>query len=195
MCLLPTPPVAYLFLVRRCYPSPMIAQDYQGDLSEFLRRYTYQPELTTKLDALPDAPFSQETINEIVLWKVNRYAALPEEIRDGLYRLRSLKANEHESATSVIQSLLGYGGVDLPMASTFLRFQNPDVFQIIDRHAYRAVVGEAYPHYAATPADKKVSTYFCYLGKLRSLADSRGLQFRDLDRILYVFDKEQNGTL
>ena len=38
-------------------------------------------------------------------------------------------------------------------------------------------------------------TYFKYLDALHRLAQSRGVQFRDLDRILYIFDKEQNGSL
>ena len=81
------------------------------------------------------------------------------------------------------------------MASTFLRFQNAEAFQIIDRHAYRAVTGKPYKFYSATPTDTKVSGYFSYLDTLHSLSASRGAAFHSLDRILYVFDKEQNGTL
>jgi hypothetical protein len=86
-------------------------------------------------------------------------------------------------------------GVDLAMASTFLRFQNADVFQILDRHAYRAVFGKRYPLYSTTPQHTKVSVYFRYFDSLIELAASRGLPFRALDRILYVFDKEHNGKL
>jgi hypothetical protein len=50
------------------------AETWQGDLAEFLDSYRYQPNLTRKLDALGSASFDQEIINEIVLWKVNRYA-------------------------------------------------------------------------------------------------------------------------
>ena len=81
------------------------------------------------------------------------------------------------------------------MASTFLRFQNADVFQIIDRHAYRALFGKRYPVYSATPLGTKVSVYFKYLDSLASLAASRGVPFRELDRILYMFDKRHNGSL
>jgi hypothetical protein len=35
--------------------------------------YNFQPELTSKLDEI-DSDFTQEIINEIVLWKVNRYS-------------------------------------------------------------------------------------------------------------------------
>ena len=37
--------------------------------------YSYQADLTSKLDSL-DADFNQAIINEIVLWKVNRYAEI-----------------------------------------------------------------------------------------------------------------------
>jgi hypothetical protein len=171
------------------------AQNYKGSLSEHLKRFIYQPELTAYLDKLPDEPFSQETVNEIVLWKVNRYVRLPQDVLDSLRALRTVAPNEHPKAEPVLLSLLGYKGVDLPMASTFLRFQNANVFQIIDRHAYRAVIGKPYPLYTATPTETKVSTYFTYLDALHSLAASSGAAFRDLDRILYVFDKEHNGTL
>ena len=40
--------------------------------------YKYQLELTSKLDGLDD-DFNQEIINEIVLWKVNRYSFLDDE--------------------------------------------------------------------------------------------------------------------
>jgi thermostable 8-oxoguanine DNA glycosylase len=171
------------------------AQNSGGNLSDYLKRYKYQTELTAHLDTLPDEPVSQETVNEIVLWKVNRYVRVPQAIRDSLHTLRTLAPNEHRKAESVLVDLLGCDGVDLPMASTFLRFVNADVFQIIDRHAYRAVIGEPYPLHSTTPTATKVSVYFGYLDALRSLAASSGATFRELDRILYVFDKEHNGTL
>lgn len=40
--------------------------------------YEYQSELTNKLDFI-NSDFSQEIINEIVLWKINRYAKLSSE--------------------------------------------------------------------------------------------------------------------
>jgi hypothetical protein len=176
---------------------------FTGNLAQYLNDFTYQPELTPRLDTLSDEPFSEQTVNEIVLWKVNRYVRLSKEIRSSLYSLRSLRPNEHRMGKGVLLSLLDCQGVDLPMASAFLRFQNADVFQIIDRHAFRAVSGTPYPiRSAARPAtktsayfkrlDEKASVYFEYLDDLVLLASSRGVQFRDLDRILYVFDKKQN---
>lgn len=171
------------------------AQGHDGNLSEYLKRYAYQPRLTAHLDSLPDEPLSQDTVNEIVLWKVNRYVALPNELRDSLHVLRALSTQDHRQAEPVLLNLLDCRGVDLAMASTFLRFQNAPVFQIIDQHAYRAVFGKRYPLHSKTPSHTKVSVYFNYLDLLCSLATSSGVAFRELDRILYVFDKEHNGAL
>jgi thermostable 8-oxoguanine DNA glycosylase len=171
------------------------AQGHDGNLSEYLKRYAYQPRLTAHLDSLPDEPFSQETVNEIVLWKVSRYVQLPKKLRDSLHALRALSPRDHRQAEPVLLNLLDCHGVDLAMASTFLRFQNADVFQILDRHAYRAVFGKRFPVHSKTPSHTKVSIYFKYLDSLHSLAAARRVAFRELDRMLYVFDKEHNGTL
>lgn len=171
------------------------AQNYQGKLSGFLEKYDHQPDLTAKLDQVPDVPLSQETVNEIVLWKVNRYAPIPESLRVALYGLRAVKPRKHRSAKCVLLQLLGCGGVDLPMASTILRFQAPGTFQIIDRRAYRALFGTAYPLRSKSKPEDKVTEYFRYLDALHNLAKSRGTRFCDLDRILYIFDKEKNKKL
>jgi thermostable 8-oxoguanine DNA glycosylase len=170
-------------------------QAYRGKLSKYLKRYQQLPALTAHLDTLPDKPFSQETINEIVLWKVNRYVGLPKKLRDSLHELRALSPRDHRQAEPVLLKLLDCHGVDLAMASTFLRFQNADVFQIIDRHAYRAVFGERYRVNSKAAPPIKVAVYFKYLDALHSISTSSGVPFRDLDRILYVFDKDHNGTL
>lgn len=81
------------------------------------------------------------------------------------------------------------------MASTLLRFRNPFAFQIIDRHAYRAVYGEDYPLCVTSGLRQKIDLYFEYLDHLVVLSRSRGVPFGQLDRILYVFDKELNGKV
>ena len=74
------------------------------NLSQYLQRYKYQPDLTAHLDSLPDKPFSQETVNEIVLWKVNRYVGLPKKLRDSLHVLRALSPHDHWQAEPVLPS-------------------------------------------------------------------------------------------
>lgn len=171
------------------------ARDWNGNLTEFLEDYKYQPDLTGKLDSLAATPFDQAMINEIVLWKVNRYAKLQTDALDALNKLVDVKPKQHRQAASQVTQLIAQLGVDLPMASTLLRFRNPQAFQIIDRHAYRAITGDDYPLYSASGVQRKIDVYFQYLDELFVLAESKDVPFHDLDRILYIFDKRQNGKL
>jgi hypothetical protein len=174
---------------------PIKATEFDGDFSEFLHQYKYQPMLTRKLDGLGDGSLTPELINEIVLWKVDRYVSVDGEQLRRVDALLQLKPGEHEQARSVLEELLQVHGVDLPMASTFLRFRNPSVFQIIDRHAYRALYGRDYKLYPQTPLKKKTTVYFAYLDDLRSLCGQKRLKFETADRVLYMFDKKTNGGL
>lgn len=173
----------------------MKASDFTGDLNTFLAFYKFQPALTKRLDNLENASIDQSLINEIVLWKVNRYVCLGDENIEQLKELKGLKAGEHKKGNEILKALLDVNGVDLPMASTILRFINPKVFQIIDRHAYRAVYGKKYPLYQATQTERKISLYFDYIFDLMELCKSKGLAFTTIDRLLYIFDKKKNGKL
>jgi thermostable 8-oxoguanine DNA glycosylase len=169
--------------------------EWKGGLSEFLKDFRFQPELTAHLDGLGFQPFAQDVINEIVLWKVNRYVKLSPSILEALNGVGDIQARSHRTASAALVVLLRERGVDLPMASTFLRFRNRNAFQIIDRHAYRAVYGEDYPLYSSSSDDAKIDLYFRYLDDLFKLADSKKVAFEKLDRVLYVFDKQVNGKL
>ncbi len=171
------------------------AMDCKSILSDFLDDYRYQPKLTESLDALDPEPFGQTLIDKIVLWKVNRYAPLSPKALEELNSVVHLESGSHKSAYSVIAALLQEPGVDLPMASTFLRFRNPRTFQIIDRHAYRAVSGSSYPLFSGSRDEAKIDLYFRYLDDLVDIARAKNLEFRTLDRLLYVFDKQINGKL
>lgn len=166
---------------------------------ELLKKYygKYQPELTQKLDRLEDKTFVQEIINEIVLWKVNRYASISDDLLIQIEELKTVSQGNHRYCHSVLKKLLEKkgNGVDLPLASTILRFRNPDTFQIIDRHAYRALFGKKYALYHSTNPDEKIKVYFDYLDGLIELCNKSGYHFRTNDRVLYEFDKENNGKL
>lgn len=173
----------------------MKVSDYKNNLNDFLKSYSYQSVLTKKLDNLYDVAFTQLIINEIVLWKVNRYVALNNDILLGIDHLKVLTTGMHQQAETLLKSLLNTRGVDLPMASAFLRFRNPKAFQIIDRHAYRAIYGRDYPLHTTSPIQRKISIYFEYLDKLIELCKKRNLDFQTIDRLLYEFDKRINGSL
>jgi len=173
----------------------MKAIEFSGDLSIYLQEYDYQPELTGKLDGIGDQCFTQALTNEIVLWKVNRYVRVNQKLIDELNLLTEFKNGEHRQGIKALNMLLETHGVDLPMASTLLRFRNPQVFQIIDQHAYRAVYGSKYPLYTGSPKDRKITTYFDYLDQVIELCRSKSMEFSTSDRLLYEFDKRHNGKL
>ena len=169
--------------------------DYEKDSKVFLSDYEYQPALTDKLDKLDEETFNQELLNEILLWKVNRYATFDKEILDQIDSVKDYKLGEHRKGMNVLHGLLKIKGVDIAMASTILRFRNPEVYQIIDRHAYRAVYGSKYPLYPSSSPYQKVDLYFDYLDELITIAEEKGIEFKTIDRLLYEFDKQLNGKL
>jgi thermostable 8-oxoguanine DNA glycosylase len=167
----------------------------RGNLSALKKSYKYQTELTRRLDKIKSRQFSQPLINEIVLWKTNRYAEPSGQTMRALNRLKHVKRGEHRKAKVAIELLLCESGVDLPMASTILRFRNPNAFQIIDRHAYRAVYGKKYTLTTKTRLQTKIDTYFQYLDDLIVISKRKGVDYKLLDRVLYVFDKKHNEKL
>jgi thermostable 8-oxoguanine DNA glycosylase len=172
-----------------------LAKDYEGNLAELIKDFKFQPSLTATLDAIGDKRFDQTLINEIVLWKVNRYAPLDTDLIVELNGVCALLQGNHREAKSLISKLLKQAGVDLAMASTLLRFRNPKVFQIIDRHAYRALYGTNYPLFPASSESRKIEIYFKYLDDLKLLSEEKNVDFCVIDRLLYVFDKKKNGKL
>lgn len=172
------------------------AAAYPGNLAAFLSQYKYLPKLTEELDAF-EGEFSPEIIRLMVLWKINRYADLSDSLLTGLDKMRDLEVGKHRDAQPWLVEALRVKGVKLPMASTFLRFANPKVFQIIDGHAYRAVYGCSFEAAAraAKGASKQCELYFQYLDVLHSLCEERRLSFATVDRVLYQFDKDENPPL
>lgn len=72
--------------------------------------------------------------------KTNRYPEVDNELISKINRLR--KEYSETLADDILIKLLGAKGFDLPMASTLLRFINPEYFQIIDQRVYRLLYGE-----------------------------------------------------
>jgi hypothetical protein len=66
------------------------ATEFDGDLNQFLCKYKYQPDLTAKLDALETLRFTQALINEIVLWKINRFVQLDDELLRSIENVKEL---------------------------------------------------------------------------------------------------------
>jgi len=156
--------------------------------------YKYQPELTSKLDGLK-GNFNQEIINEIVLWKVNRYSFLDDE---SFLILNQIKNNDEvlniELTTNLLTRFLVTKGIQLAMASTILRFKNPNIYQIIDQRVYRFIYGIEMPKYFSS-IEKQIDFYINYLQKLREVCSEYSIEFNSSDRIIYELDKVHNKEI
>lgn len=163
------------------------------------REFRYQKKLTDKLDKL-DEPFNQNIINEIVLWKVNRFAEIDSET---LRLLNEIDTNSEfinkELTVKVLFGLLNTKGIKLPMASTILRFRNSKIYQIIDQRVFRIINSDSnlsLNYYnSENNIKKQIDIYLLYLDKLREVCEKYNIPFEQSDRILYMLDKRVNKDI
>jgi hypothetical protein len=171
------------------------------NLTDVLESYRYQPRLTEKLDRLTS--LDEHALNEIVLWKLNRYVQLDSMMFDELNGLRrgTLKDCDRRIAQDLLGRLITVSGVKLPMASTILRFLNCDCFAIFDWRAYEVVFPAekrlSVPHgkLSERQVNSQCDLYFRYLdaviAKWKQLNQAKiDLLFCDMDRLLYQLSKE-----
>lgn len=167
-------------------------------------KFKYNTPVTHKLDQLQGKDLTQTDIYEITLWKIDRYPQIQRETLESLNKLKSLISLDKEFTKEVLINLLASHGIGLPVASAFLRFINPKVYQIIDARAYRAAF-DYIPQeksYVFTKYETQIEVYLDYLEKLRSIdANSEKgyhgykVPFENLDRFLYDVDKASGYTL
>ena len=161
--------------------------------------YDYQDDLTTKLDKLNN-PFDQQIINEIVLWKVNRFASPTVQTLDLLNQIDSKSTDlDINLTTEILKALLKTKGIQLPMASTILRFKNKNVYQIIDQRVYRIIYKDKKLKLNTYLNDKnltdQIELYLKYLTDLKSICSSINIQFDKADRILFMADRRINKNI
>lgn len=157
-----------------------------------LKEYNYQEKLTGKLKELT-GDFTQETINEIVLWKVNRYSELNDETLHLLNQInKEDKKINIDLTKDLLRKLLDTPGIRLPMASTILRFKNPNIYQIIDQRAYRFLMNDDLKTYFSN-IERQIEYYLEYLTELRIKCEEKKIPFEIADQVLYQLDKKKNS--
>ena len=173
------------------YPS----YQFQSDGREYSKEFRYSP-ITARLDELHDKAeaLTLNDIHEITLWKINRFPSITAKTLKDLDSLKHYTTLDEKRTRDILQDLLASNGVRLPMASTYLRFINPKVYQIIDARAYRAAYEyKELPDYTKVPTDECITIYIEYLRKLREIATNGYfgimVEFQNLDRFLYDVDK------
>lgn len=159
-------------------------------LKEEDKNFDYQKSLTEKLDNISE-DFNQQIINEIILWKVNRYAKLEEKCFNLINQIT--ETYDLELTKRILKLLLETKGIRLPMASTILRFKNPKIYQIIDQRVYRIIFGE--PYKTKSKIEENINKYLMYLERLKEVAKKLKIPFEESDRILYSADKRLNKNI
>ncbi len=170
--------------------------DNRTDLSKDDFVYNYNPDLTKELDDI-DGDYDHHIINRIVLWKINRHPRVTDEIIKRLNKIKNDKEYKEDHKKLLID-LLGCPGIQLPMASTLLRFRNPSLFQIIDQRVYRLLKGDvlSLPVYNSEKNKQIIcNTYFDYLRILKDKCKDFNIRFDQADRILYKADKRINKNV
>lgn len=154
--------------------------------------YGYQNDLTGKLDELKES-FTQETINEIVLWKVNRYVKMTDKALTLVNKIEDSDTEINiELTKEILRKLLALKGVRIALASTILRFKNPNVYQIIDQRVYRFIHPDGAELKNSTDNEETILMYLDYLDRLKKICNEFEIPFKKSDRILYLMDKEFN---
>lgn len=157
--------------------------------------WKYQEDLTEKLDKLKPEELTKDIFYEIVLWKLNRFPVIDGTLINELKIVGTYKSRE--DAKDILKKMLNSKGIRLPMASTILRFLNPKLFAIIDERVFRVIYGSKdvnpdRPNYNKGSDENKIKIYFEYLEKLQQICDDNNIKFKDADRILYLYDKQDN---
>ena len=170
--------------------------DYDFRITQEDLKFEYQESLTNKLD-LNLIDFDQNTLNEIVLWKVNRYAEFDSELISLINSINSTDLEIDMDKTKIIlRSLLNTNGVQLAMASTILRFRNPSIYQIIDQRVFRIIYKNKELKLNTYLSEKnlnyQIELYLQYLTDLKKVCTDLDIPFDNSDRILFMADRRIN---
>ena len=168
----------------------------RSPLQTLIEEFKYEQQLTSYLDNLGEKAFDEMDILKITLWKVARFPHVDQELIHQINILAYItdlnNKKERKLTKGVLKKLLNCKGVRLPMASTYLRFRNPKVFQIIDRHMWKQIMFDEFGKYIdSNDAEKQIETYFKYLEVLRKRCVTDKVRFEDADRIYYLKDKQK----
>lgn len=144
-----------------------------------------------------DETESADIINSIVLWKINRQVDIKhdliQEIKELSKNLKSYKdfSNYKIGVRDRFNDLLGCKGVRAAMASTILKMFMPEALPIIDKRAYREIYREDMPDKIS--GDK----YVDYVEKVITQYNkiSGIIEFSDMDKLLYQYDKDAGNKI
>jgi len=150
---------------------------------------SYDNTLTKLLDN-HNGVIDQNFINNVVLWKVNRYAEVDHETQTLLQTVKNSPTRSNPNIRLTLHKLLKTKGIKLAMATTILRFIKPSLFQLIDQRVYRVMYG--YELKIPYNNDAKIDLYFKYLDDLELLCKQYMVKWEEADRYFYKLDQILN---
>ncbi len=174
----------------------MIALKTINDIDPTNENITYKSQqyLTSKLDNF-DWDFSQDIINNIVLWKVCRFVRFEKHTLDYLNKIdKKSTMIDRKFTFQCLMLLLKTKWIQISMASTILRFKNPSVYQILDQRVYRFIYWMPL-NTNWLKIEEIIFLYLDYLDKLQLVCQEKGVKFEDSGRILYALDKKFNKNI
>ena len=156
--------------------------------------------LDTMPDAFRDGTFLWKDCEWIVRWYLRRPLdgqSKPQETEFRHNRMRAIESaiDETVAADSIesrLGALLALDGVDVPIASAFLQFIEPESYAAIAEPCWDALVraGELSGDY---PDPVRPSAYRQYLESCRDLAAQAELRTVDIGRALWRLGREPDG--
>lgn len=164
----------------------MATEQYRNEVGD--EKYRSEVELLQELpEKFDNRIWSREDLEEIVQWKSHR--ALPDfgENDRGVDETIE-KALDAQELSEAVDALRGLHGVQVPMASAFLMFMDPNKYTVIDERAWKAFRDLGYV--TADYDNQSTYKYVLYLGICKALALEHGVSLRNLDRALWVLGGE-----
>ncbi len=133
-----------------------------------------------------------DDLRRVSLWKSNRIMSVSDELLEDLVALSlgNEVSLDDEKVKLVIERLVESQGFGYPMASSVLKFINPNVFPIIDVRAYRALTGRK-----LTYSTYSFDIYLSYAKHLTEMSKKLKRPLKDIDEQLYEFDKKFNQKI
>ncbi len=155
-------------------------------LEEHEKNKKIDHELGRKIEK-ENGDYTQEIINEIMLWKLSRYANL-----DGVLELLNEVKQDSEYDENLVAKMIEVDGLSLATASTILRFKNKNIYQIIDQRVYRFLRCEGFNlELKNEKIPQAAETYTNYLSKLKIFCEESGVDFTESDMVLYEVDRSR----
>ncbi len=78
------------------------------DPKQLMSEYNYNLALTEKLDSMDAEQFNREVLYEIILWKLNRFPSIEDNLLDELKTLSKLQQGEYRKTKDVLVKLFSW---------------------------------------------------------------------------------------